>query len=288
MTKFKTRILKSSTQSRIILANDYDSREKKLVQHTIRNIETLHEYLCAIKLNFHILLPLGKKEIIRINKTAHQHGLQTIADIKLNDIGNTNEITTKTLWDFGFDAIIINPIMGPKAIRKIVTEAHKRDKGVIALCHMSAPEAKASYEINVKLSKNSKPKPLYQLFLKWTISSGADGIIVGATYPKIINYCKKISGKKLDIYSPGIGTQGGSGKKAITSGSDFLIVGRTILGSKNPPRMAEQLWWDASGAYSNSEFLAVLDKAIEDDKVAAAKAGWVPDGRGGMKPGGTR
>jgi len=201
----------------------------------------MHKFLCGIKLNFHALLPLGKKEIVKINKTAHQYGLQTIADIKLNDIGNTNQITSKTLWSFGFDAIIINPIMGPKAIRKIVTEAHKRDRGVIALCHMSAPEAKASYEINVSLSKNSKPKPLYQLFLKWAISSGADGIIVGATYPKIINYCKKISGKKLDIYSPGIGTQGGSRKKAITSGSDFLIVGRTILGSKNPPRMAWQL-----------------------------------------------
>ena len=68
-----------------------------------------------------------------------------------------------------------------------------------------------------------------------------DGIIAGATYPKIINYCKKISGKKLDIYSPGIGTQGGSVTKAITSGSDFLIVGRTILGSKNPARTAKQL-----------------------------------------------
>ena len=178
---------------------------------------------------------------MKINKTAHQYGLQTIADIKLNDIGNTNQITSKTLWNFGFDAIIINPIMGPKAIKKIVTEAHKRNKGVIALCHMSASEAKASYEINVKLSKNSKHKPMYQLFLKWAISSGVDGIIVGATYPKIINYCKKISGKKLDIYSPGIGTQGGSVKKAITSGSDFLIVGRTILGSKNPARTAKQL-----------------------------------------------
>jgi len=201
----------------------------------------MHKFLCGIKLNFHVLLPLGKKEITKINKTAHQYGLQTIADIKLNDIGNTNQITSKTLWDFGFDAIIINPIMGPKAIRKIVTEAHKRNRGVIALCHMSAPEAKASYEINVKLSKNSKHKPLYQLFLKWAISSEADGIIVGATYPKIVSYCKKISGKELDIYSPGIGTQGGSVKKAITSGSDFLIVGRTILGSKNPARTAKQL-----------------------------------------------
>ena len=241
MTKFKTRISKSSKNSRIILANDYSSANTKIVSQTIKNIKTMHKFLCGIKLNFHVLLPLGKKEIMKINKTAHQYGLQTIADIKLNDIGNTNQITSKTLWNFGFDAIIINPIMGPKAIRKIVTEAHKRNKGVIALCHMSAPEAKASYEINVSLSKNSKPKPLYQLFLKWAISSGADGIIVGATYPKTISQCKRISGKKLDIYSPGIGTQGGSVTKAITSGSDFLIVGRTILGSKNPARTAKQL-----------------------------------------------
>ena len=241
MTKFKTRISKSSKNSRIILANDYSSVNTKIVSQTIKNIKTMHKFLCGIKLNFHVLLPLGKKEIIKINKTAHQYGLLTIADIKLNDIGNTNQITSKTLWNFGFDAIIINPIMGPKAIRKIVTEAHKRNKGVIALCHMSAPEAKASYEINVKLLKNSKTKPLYHLFLKWAISSGVDGIIVGATYPKIIKYCKKVSGKKLDIYSPGIGTQGGSVKKAITNGSDFLIVGRTILGSKNPARTAKQL-----------------------------------------------
>ena len=136
MTKFKTRISKSSTDSRIILANDYNSVNTKIVLQTIKNIRTLHKFLCGIKLNFHVLLPLGKKEIIKINKIAHQYGLQTIADIKLNDIGNTNQVTSKTLWDFGFDAVIVNPIMGPKSLKKIVTEAHKRDKGVIALCHM--------------------------------------------------------------------------------------------------------------------------------------------------------
>ena len=241
MTKFKTRIRQSSTDSRIILANDYDSTNKKIFSQTIQNIKTLHKFLCGIKLNFHILLPLGKKEIIRINETAHQYGLQTIADIKLNDIGNTNHITSKTLWDFGFDAIIVNPIMGPKSLKKIVTAAHKQDKGVIALCHMSAPEAKPSYDIDVKLSKNSKPKPLYQLFLNWAISNKADGIIVGATFPKIINDCRKIVGKKLDIYSPGIGIQGGDAKHAIANGSDFLIVGRTILDSKDPIHTVKQL-----------------------------------------------
>ena len=73
---------------------------------------------------------------------------------------------------------------------------------------------------------------MYHLFLKWAISNKADGIIVGATFPKIVNDCKKITGKKLDIYSPGIGKQGGNAKKAIANGSDFLIVGRTILDSK--------------------------------------------------------
>ena len=85
---------------------------------------------------------------------------------------------------------------------------------------------------------------MYQLFLKQAISNGADGIIVGGTYPKIINQCKKISGKKLDIYSPGIGMQGGNAKKVIANGSDFLIIGRTILDSKNPVRIVKQLLSD--------------------------------------------
>ena len=241
MTKFKTRISKSSKNSRIILANDYSSANTKIVSQTIKNIKTMHKFLCGIKLNFHVLLPLGKKEIMKINKTAHQYGLLTIADIKLNDIGNTNQITSKTLWNFGFDAIIVNPIMGPQNLKKIVTAAHKQNKGVIALCHMSAPEAKLSYDIDVRLSKNSKPKPLYQLFLKWAVSNKADGIIAGATFPKIINDCKKIVGKKIDIYSPGVGRQGGDAKQAIVNGSDFLIVGRTILDSKDPIDTAKKI-----------------------------------------------
>ena len=97
MAKFNDRIKKAAKESSIILANDYDSRTPKLEQKTIQNIKTLHEHVCALKFNFHLLLQLGKKEISRINKTAHQHGLQCIADIKLNDIGNTNLVTAQNL-----------------------------------------------------------------------------------------------------------------------------------------------------------------------------------------------
>ena len=241
MTNFKTRIKQiAKKKGRVILANDYAS-SNKLEEKTIKNIKTLNKYLCGLKFNFHLLLPLGAKEIIKINKLAHQYGLQTIADIKLNDIGNTNKITTETLWSLGFDAVIVNPIMGPNSLKKLITLAHKKSKGVITLCHMSAPEAKLSYDMQVKFGQTKKQKRLYQLFLNWSILHKADGIIVGATFPEIIKYCdKKINGR-LNIYSPGIGIQGGNVTKVLSSGTDFLIVGRTILNSKNPVSITKQL-----------------------------------------------
>ena len=239
MTKFSDRIKKSAKTSPIILANDYDPKIKNIESKTLRNIKLLNDYLCGIKINFHLLLQLDKKQISKINKTAHDYGLQCIADIKLNDIGNTNSVTTENLWNMGFDAVIVNPIMGKKSLKNLVELSHKKNKGVISLCHMSAPEAKLSYELEIK--NNSKKQQLYQLFLDWALTSHVDGIIVGATFPKIISYCKKSARGKLSLFSPGIGTQGGSASKAKKLGSDYLIVGRTILNSKNPVQTTKNL-----------------------------------------------
>lgn len=243
MTKFSDRIKKSAKTSPIILANDYDPKIPNIESKTLRNIKLLNNYLCGIKINFHLLLQLDKKQISRINKNAHDYGLQCIADIKLNDIGNTNFITAENLWNMGFDAVIVNPIMGKKSLKNLVELSHKKNKGVISLCHMSAPEAKISYELEIK--NNSKKQQLYQLFLDWALTSHVDGIIVGATYPKIISYCKKSAREKLSLFSPGIGTQGGSASKAKKLGSDYLIVGRTILNSKNPVETTKKLVTDS-------------------------------------------
>jgi orotidine-5'-phosphate decarboxylase len=151
MTKFKTRIKQiSDKKGKLILAVDYPSYKNKLESRTISDIRKLNKHLCGIKINFHLLLPLGSKEIIKINKIAHNYGLQTIADIKLNDIGTTNENASEILWKLDFDAVIVNPIMGKESLKKIIISAHRKNKGVITLCHMSAPEAKLSYELNIK------------------------------------------------------------------------------------------------------------------------------------------
>ena len=245
MATFKTRLSQiSKSNGKVILANDYNSSEKNLQNKTIQNIKKLNPYLCAIKLNFHLLLPLSAKEITKINETAHNYGLQTIADIKLNDIGNTNRVTTEHLWNLGFDAVIANPMMGLDSLKNLVKSSHKQQKGVITLCHMSAPEAKLSYDMEIKMGKKQQ---LYQLFLNWALIAKVDGIVVGATFPKIIQYCSKQAGKNLSIFSPGIGTQGGSVSEVISSGTNYLIVGRTILNAKNSVSAAKKLHLQSIG-----------------------------------------
>ena len=239
MPTFKTRLSKiAKSNGNVVLANDYDSSVKNLQKKTIDNIKKLHPFLCGIKLNFHLLLPLSEKEVLKINKAAHKYGLITIADIKLNDIGNTNQTTIENLWKMDFDAVIANPIMGLDSLKNLVKSAHKHEKGVITLCHMSAPEAKLSYDLQIRSGNHNQ---LYKLFLDWAIASKVDGIVVGATFPKIIQYCSKKTTKSISIFSPGVGTQGGNADEVISSGTNFLIVGRTILNSQNPLQICKEL-----------------------------------------------
>ena len=242
MSNFRKRMKESSLRSSIILANDLDDKDVVLVEKkTIQNIKTLGKYLCAIKFNFHLLLPLGEKKIKKINKIAHDFGLQTIADIKLNDIGNTNMITLQRLWNGGFDAVIVNPIMGPENLSELVTNAHKNNRGVITLVHMSHPGAKLGYGLKVQDPDTKKMTNIHELFLKWSYSLHVDGIVVGATIPKLIELSNKKAKGQFEIYSPGVGTQGGDAYDALNAGANYLIVGRTILNSKNPKLEAKRL-----------------------------------------------
>ena len=240
---FRARIRKSSSgKSRIILANDLGQKEaERLENQTIKNIKTLNKFLCAIKFNFHLILPLATRNLEKINRVAHDAGLQTIADIKLNDIGNTNMIAAERLWQSGFDAIIVNPIMGPENLEDLIKSAHRRGKGIISLVHMSHPGAKLGYGLLVKPTRGKKLLRLHELFLDWSYSLRTDGIVVGATVPEIIEACSKKVKGRCDIYSPGVGTQGGDPTITIRAGANYLIVGRTILEAKDPIKEAKKL-----------------------------------------------
>ena len=74
-------------------------------------------------------------------------------------------------------------------------------------------------------------------FLERASRADTDGIVVGANRLALI---KEAAGR-LPIYSPGIGVQGGDAVAAAQSGSDYLIVGRSIIGAKDPLAAAREL-----------------------------------------------
>src|ERR671917_2440736 len=205
-----------------------NQRLPELAAKTICEVE---HYICAIKMNFHIILPLSASQILRINKLAHSFGLQSIADIKLNDIETTNAVAVDHLIQMGFDAAIANPFIGRDAHASLVQKAHKADTGIIALVYMSHPESKEGFGLEIQ------GRGLYKMFFERAEASGVDGIVVGATQDQIL---KEVAGR-LPVYSPGVGAQGGDAGQAIRNGADYLIIGRSIVEAKQPAKVAGEV-----------------------------------------------
>jgi orotidine-5'-phosphate decarboxylase len=230
---FRERITRAAVdkKSPIVLALDPPAGRRGLSEFAARTIRSVEQHICAIKMNFHLLLPLSAAEISRINRLAHSCGLQSIADIKLNDIENTNEVAVDHLTKMGFDAVIANPFIGKGALGTLVQKAHGVGAGVIALVYMSHPGAKEGFGLEVG------GRRLYRAFLERAADAGADGIVVGATQLDIL---RQVAGQ-LPVYSPGVGAQGGDAAQAIRSGADYLIIGRSIVEAKQPAKVAKEI-----------------------------------------------
>lgn len=235
--------------SKLILALDPEYGIDNLFDHIKDIILKLGDYLCAIKLNFHVILPLSMAEINQLTIIAHDLNLQVIADIKLNDIPNTNRITIQYLQSMGFDAVIVNPFVGLKNLQSTIDFAHTLHFGVISLVYMSHEGADEGYGARIispsnadiqylsyKMDKEKESVSFYNIFYQNSIKSKADGIVIGANRYDILNEISslKINTFKPKIYSPGLITQGGDPKAALKFGSDFLIIGRAILNSPEP------------------------------------------------------
>ena len=216
--------------SRIVLALDYINKDPEILEKkSIKIIKKIERSLVAVKINYHLLIPLDLKKVKNIVAAAHEQGLQAIADIKLNDISSTNLIIGDNLWQAGFDAIIVNPIVGYQdGIESLIEQAHNKGKGVIFLVYMSHKGAKDGYGLTV-MGEKGKQLKLHELFLERALNWEADGVVIGSTKPDIISYsADKLKGK-IPIFSPGVGFQGGSHIEAVKAGADFLIIGRTII-----------------------------------------------------------
>jgi len=234
-------------ESNIVLNLDFpfekpENREN-LYSRAERILDSVHPYICAVKFNHHLVLPLGTFDgVQKLVKRAHQMGLIAIMDCKVNDIGSTNEVIAEYYYAAGFDALIANPFVGWEEGLKLVFDVARRlGRGVIILVYMSHKAAGEGFGQTIYDVETGEKMLQYVSFAKKALKWDADGAIVGATYPEKIREVHGILGEKTPIYSPGIGVQGGEIKSALEAGARYLLVGRAITLSENPAESAKNI-----------------------------------------------
>lgn len=236
-----------SKKSNIVLALDFPFEKPEnrgnLLSQAEHTLEVVNPYVCAVKFNRHLILPLGTFNDVQ-KLVAKVHGLEllTIMDCKVNDIGSTNQTIAEYYYSAGFDALTANPFVGwEEGVNTVFSVAHRLQRGVILLVYMSHKGASEGYGQIIFDAETGKKTSQYVSFGKKALKWGADGAVVGATYPEKIREVHELLGEKIPIYSPGIGTQGGAIESALKAGARYLIVGRTITLAENPAGTAKKI-----------------------------------------------
>ncbi|MEM3696269.1 MAG: orotidine 5'-phosphate decarboxylase [Candidatus Bathyarchaeia archaeon] len=234
-------------KSNIVLNLDFPfekpENRQSLYQKASHVLEVVSPYVCAVKINHHLVLPLGVFDgVQKLVKKAHDFGLMAIMDCKANDIGSTNQVIAEYYYAAGFDALIANPFIGwEEGLKPIFDVAKRLERGVILLVYMSHKGASEGYGQTIYDPETGEKTLQYVAFAKKASRWGADGVVVGATYPEKIREVYQILGEKTPIYSPGIGAQGGEIKAALQAGARYLLVGRAITLAEDPAEAAKEI-----------------------------------------------
>jgi len=244
MRSFKQTIEAQSQEKKtdIILALDLFLPDKKTqLERSMAILESVHDNICAVKLNRQTVLPLGLHlGADKIVAQAHRLDVPAIMDAKINDVGQTNAAIATCYFDAGFDAVIASPFVGwDDGLQPVFELAKARSKGVLVLCYMSHKGSVEGYGQTVLDPKTGKPKAQYEVFAERALNWGADGLIAGATYPEKIFKIYEIVEGEIPIYSPGIGVQGGDVELAIEAGARYLIIGRSIYSAEDPRKASK-------------------------------------------------
>jgi orotidine-5'-phosphate decarboxylase len=204
----------------LILALDVEDRASAL-----RIAEAVAPHVDAIKVGYPLALSAGLS-IARDLKD--RTGKRLIADFKVADIPNTNQLICDQVFAAGFQAVIAQGFVGMDAVKACVHSAHRHGGECYVVAEMSHPGAVEFFHQGVA-----------ERIAAMAVVAGADGIIAPATRPDRVQTLRQMVGR-LKIYSPGVGAQGGE-LGQVTALVDGVIIGRMIYGDPDPAAVAREI-----------------------------------------------
>lgn len=213
---------------------DYLKRETGLIlaldildeQKAFELLDKTQEYIDAVKINWPIVMSCG---LGIAQKIKEKYNLSILADFKVADVPVTNHKIIKLAIDSEIDAIMIHGFIGPDAISSCNDVAND-EIGIIIVTELTNPGGKVFTQY------------FSEDFARLAVDLGCYGIQAPGNRPERIKRLREIIGNDLIIVACGCGTEGGNVfDKAIKSGADFVIAGRSIYKSENPSKTAQEI-----------------------------------------------
>lgn len=184
--------------------------------------------LDAVKVGYPLVLTEGLGVVSRLSEI-----VPVICDFKVADIPAVSAMIVERAVGAGASGVIVHGFVGHDTVRSASEAAAGRD--VFVVTEMSHPGAmdfiQARAEDMAAMARDS----------------GATGIIAPATRPDRVTALRQVIGPKLQILSPGVGTQGGSAGATVRAGADAVIVGRSLYRADDPEGVMEALQADLRG-----------------------------------------
>jgi orotidine-5'-phosphate decarboxylase len=227
---------------KVIIALDVSSREEAL--HLVKH---LHDLAGMFKVGSQLFMAAGAPIVREIIDT----GGQVFLDLKFHDIPNTVRHAAVEAAKLGISMMTIHASGGRPMMEAVAKDLGdkfgERKPTVVAVTILTSLDTKALFEMGWEMPMDEQVQRLALLAQE----CGIDGVVCS---PREIQVVRKVVEPKFKIVTPGIRLPDqslddqqriASPREALSSGADYIVVGRPVTQAADsrsaPERLLEQM-----------------------------------------------
>jgi len=230
MTSTALTTSRAVTHSPVVVALDYDNRDKAL-----SFVDRIDPRDCRLKVGKEMFTLFGPQFV----RELQQRGFDIFLDLKFHDIPNTTAHAVKAAADLGVWMVNVHACGGSRMMTAAKEALHSFGKDaplLIAVTVLTSMEASDLRDIGITATPAEHAERLARL----TQQCGLDGVVCSAQ--EAVNF-KRALGADFKLVTPGIrpaGSEAGDQRRimtpeqALAAGVDYMVIGRPVTQSADP------------------------------------------------------
>ena len=230
MTSTASSISRALTSSPVVVALDYDNRDKALAF-----VDRIDPRDCRLKVGKEMFTLFGPQLV----RDLQERGFDVFLDLKFHDIPNTAAHAVKAAADLGVWMVNVHASGGARmmtAAKEALVPFGNDAPLLIAVTVLTSMEASDLHGLGI----SATPAEYAERLAGLTQQCGLDGVVCSAQ--EAVRF-KAAFGQQFKLVTPGIRTQGSevgdqrrimTPEQALAAGVDYMVIGRPVTQSANP------------------------------------------------------